>query len=88
MKYNNDDIINKYKIRFVIKNFTQIKKIDFHKTFVFILKFESLRLLFVYTILYNFIVKQINMNNVYFNNDLNKKIYIIISFKYLNIINV
>ena len=88
MKYNNNDIINKYKIKLVAKDFIQIKNIDFHKTFVFIFKFKSLRLLFVYAILYDFFIKQININNVYFNNDLDEKIYMIISFKYSKTTNI
>ena len=64
-----------------------MKKLNYDETFAFILKFESLKLLFVLTIYLKLIIYQLNVNNAYFNNNLHNEIYIIISFKYLNAIN-
>ena len=64
-----------------------MKKINYDETFAFTLKFESLKLLFVLIIYLNLLIYQLNVNNAYFNNDLYDKIYMIISFEYLNTIN-
>ena len=64
-----------------------MKKINYDETFAFIFKFELLKLLFVLTIYLNLLIHQLNVNNAYFNNDLYNEIYIMISFKYLNVIN-
>ena len=72
----------------MIREFTQIENIDFHETYAFTLRFESLRLFFAYAILYNLIVKQMNINNAYLNSDLDKEIYIMLSLDYSFVINV
>ena len=64
-----------------------MKRIDYNETFAFILKFESLRLLFVLTIYLNLLIYQLNVNNAYFNSDLYNEIYIMISLEYSNVIN-
>ena len=64
-----------------------MKKINYDETFTFILKFKSLKLLFVLTIYLNLLIYQLNVNNAYFNSDLYNEIYIIISLEYSNVIN-
>ena len=64
-----------------------MKEINYDETFTFILKFESLRLLFALIIYLNLLIYQLNVNNAYFNSDLYNEIYIIISPEYSNIIN-
>ena len=41
IKYNPNEIIDRYKARLVAKGFTQVKSIDFDKTFAPIMRFES-----------------------------------------------
>ena len=60
-----------------------MQKINYYKTFTFTLKFELLKSLFALTIYLNLLIYQLNVNNAW----LYDEIYIIISFKYLDIIN-
>ena len=87
IKYNFDEIIDEYKIKLIIRNYSQMKKINYDETFAFILKFESLRLLFVLIVYLKLIIYQLNVNNAYFNSDLYDEIYMIISLEYSNAIN-
>ena len=48
VKYHSNGTINKFKARLVARGFSQIENIDFHETFAPTLRFESLRLFFVY----------------------------------------
>ena len=56
IKYNFDKIIDQYKTKLIIKEYSQMKKINYNKTFAFTFKFELLKLLFVLIIYLNFLI--------------------------------
>ena len=56
IKYNFDKIINQYKIKLIVRKYSQVKEINYNETFIFIFKFESLRLLFVLIIYLNLLI--------------------------------
>ena len=56
IKYNFDKIIDQYKVKLIVREYSQIKKINYDETFAFIFKFELLRLLFALTIYLNLLI--------------------------------
>ena len=75
IKYNPDGTIHRYKSRLITRGFTQLKSIDYHKTFAPTLRFESLRLLFAIAAYLDLLIHQLDVNNAYLNSHLEEKVY-------------
>ena len=71
-----DDTLNKFKAKFIIREFSQMYDIDYTNIFVSIVKFNILRLLLIIVILKDLKYHQINVNNVFIELFLKKMIYI------------
>ena len=82
VKYTLSDLINQFKAHLVAHKFTQIEDIDFNKTFASILQFKSLHLLLFLIIQHNLQIQQMNINNTYLADNLNKNIYMKILKEY------
>ena len=65
----------------MIKSFTQIENIDFHKIFASTLRFESLRLLLALINFLDLLIHQLDIDNIYLNIDLNEEVYLIFSLR-------
>ena len=74
-KMHIDDNLKKLKAKLVVKNFSQVWKIDFTNIFASIFKFDTLRLFFIIVALKNLKCHQVNVNNVFTKSFLKKKIY-------------
>ena len=79
-----NDTLNKLKIKFVAKDFSQMYEVNYINNFVSIVKFNIFRLFFVIIILINFECHQINVNNAFTKSFLKKIIYI----KFLSNVNL
>ena len=71
-----NDTLNKLKIKFITKDFSQMYEINYTNIFVLIVKFKTFRLYFVVIILENFECHQMNVNNVFTKSFLKKIIHI------------
>ena len=80
-KMHIDDNLKKLKIRFVVKNFFQIWKIDFIDIFASTFKFDTLRLFLIIVIFENLKCHQMNVNNAFTKSFLKKKIYMKVFFE-------
>ena len=75
IKMHIDDTLNKFKARFVIKEFSQMYNIDYTNIFASIVKFDILRLFLIIVTLKNLKYHQMNVNNVFIESFLKKMIY-------------
>ena len=60
----------------MIKEFSQIHKIDYNKTFAFIVRMNILRAMLILIIIKNLEIDQINVNNAFTKSTLKHFIYI------------
>ena len=82
MKYTQIDHIDRYKARLIIKNFTQMQKVDFEKIFSSTLRFESFRMLLAFSAHFDYEIKQMNVSDAYLKKNLKKTIYMKIPKEY------
>ena len=78
-KIHVDDILEKLKIKIVVKKFSQMYDIDYTNIFASIVKFEIFRLFLIIVTLKNLKCHQVDVNNVFTKFFLQKIIYIILS---------
>ena len=79
----NEKVI-RYKIRWCVKNFEQLKDFDYHETFVSMIKFMNYKIIFVITVVNNWNIEQMNVKIVFLYDYVNEKIYVKIFFEYTN----
>lgn len=82
IKYNSDGTIDKYKARLVARGFTQVEDIDFHETFAPTLRFESLRMLIAFAMMYGLLIHQLDVDDAYLNSVLDEEIYMVLPLGY------
>ena len=70
-----DDILNKFKVKLVVKEFLQMFEINYIDIFVSTMKFDTLRLFLVFVTLKNLKCHQMNVNNVFIEFFFKKIIY-------------
>ena len=75
VKHGPDGMIKWYKARLVAKGFTQVKGIDYSKTFAPISKFTSIRTLLMLATVFNLKVDQIDVKSVFLNGNLSEEIF-------------
>ena len=75
VKYTLSELVNQFKAHLVAHGFTQIEGVDYEEMFTLTLHFESLRLLLFLTVELDFHIQQMDVNNVYLTENLDKEIY-------------
>jgi len=66
-KLNANSIINKHKVRLVVKGYAQIYGIDYSNTFALVAKMDTIRLLFVVAAHKNWKVYQLDVKSAFLN---------------------
>ena len=79
MKYKTDDHSERFKVRLVVRNFTQQFDVDYENIFISVIWFDSLRILLTLTARFWWVVHMMNVQNIYLNSKLNKIIYMNVS---------
>ena len=75
VKYNPNGVVDKSKARLVARGFSQTANIDFHETFAPTMRFESLRMLFAFSVKHGIPIEQMDVDNAYLNTQLEEEIY-------------
>ena len=75
IKYNPDGTILKYKVRLVAKGFHQTHSVDYTETFSPVVKASTVRVVLSITVMNNWLLRQIDVNNVFLNGILDKEVY-------------
>lgn len=70
LKENSDGTINKHKARLVAKGFNQQYGLDFHETFIPVVKPATIKFILTLALTYSWDVQQIDINNVFLNRSL------------------
>ena len=74
-----DDTLEKFKVKIVVKKFSQMYDIDYTNIFASIVKFDTFRLFLIIVTLENLKCHQMNVNNVFTKSFLQKIIYMTFS---------
>ena len=70
-----DNTLNKFKVKLVVKEFSQMFEVNYIDIFVSTMKFDTLRLFLVIVALKNLKCHQVNINNVFIESFLKEIIY-------------
>ena len=75
VKYKFDGSFLKYKDWLVVKGFLQTSGIDFAETFSPVFKAPTIRVLFSLAVTFGWEIQQVDVNNAFFNGDLNEIVF-------------
>ena len=75
-KIEADENIQKYKARFVVRDFEQIHEVDFDEIFVFVVKQLSYKILFVIQAMFEWKCHQMNVKTAFLHDKIEKEIYV------------
>ena len=74
-KLNEQGVLVKRKVCIITQSFLQISREDFTETFVLVLKFTTLQILFAITAYHNFELHQMDIVVAFLNGELDEEIY-------------
>jgi hypothetical protein len=75
-KQDEHEVVTRNKVRRVIKYYSQVKGLDFNKTFAPVARFESIRILHAYATHHDFKHYQIDVKSAFFNEPIKKEVYV------------
>jgi Reverse transcriptase (RNA-dependent DNA polymerase) len=78
IKYNSDGIVERYKARLVVKNYTQTYGIDYQETFAPVAKMNTVRILFSLAVNQNWTLYQLDVKNAFLQRVLEEEVYMLI----------
>ncbi len=76
IKREKHDEILRYKARWVIRDFEQIEKLNYTKTFVFMMKSMSYKTMYVIIVVNDWKIEQINVKMIFLYDKIHEKIYV------------
>lgn len=77
IKFKPDRTIERFKARFVVRGFNQIKDKDYKHTFFLVAKLPTVRVLIALTTTKGWPIHQLDINNAFFHGTLDEEVYII-----------
>ena len=76
LKKNLDDFIIKYKTRWIVHDYKQMKDKKYDKFYAFVVRFDNSRILLIIAIWKKWLIKQFDVIIVYFYEKINRDLYI------------
>ena len=70
-----DETIDKFKIRLVVKEFTQKESINYFDTYAPVARISTIRVLIALASIYKFEIHQIDVKTAFLNGELDEEIY-------------
>ncbi len=74
-KENLDESIARYKVRWMIKNYRQIKDKDFDETYVFVIRVDTSRMMLTIVAVLNYQIRQFDIKTAFLYDQMNRMIY-------------
>ena len=75
IKTNTDGSVEKYKARLVAKGFQQIEGAHYFETFILVVKSATVRVILSLTVMNQWQIRQVDVNNAFLNGDLTEEVY-------------
>ena len=75
LKLKADGSIDRYKARFVAKEYKQKYGVDYQETFASIAKINTIRILISIVVNWDWVLQQFDVNNAFLNGDLEEEVY-------------
>ena len=66
----------KYKIRWCVREFEQMKNLNYHEIFSTVIKFMNYKIIFVIIVVNDWKIEQMNVKIVFFYENINEEIYV------------
>ena len=74
----------KYKTRWCVRDFEQVKDLDYYEIFSVVVKLISYKVIFVIAVANNWNIEQMNVKTAFFYGDINEEIYVKVFYGYIN----
>ncbi len=76
LKENLDESITRYKVKWVVKSYRQIKNRNFDETYISIVKSNTFRMMLAIVSVLNYQIKQFDIKTIFLYDQINRMIYI------------